>query len=376
MSSFMHFVTLTKHSQRRLQDKVVAGNVEKILEDVYSKTSENAGWTVTAIDQVWQVEETEAEYVNTLTLAVTFDHPKREHDDSELSPIVRRIASKAALNTHGRWTVTEVDGERYQPVNVTEGESTEADFGYAPVVLPDDYESYFAHLYGLDSQITRVRRALETGIMSEWVRRENCVLYGPPGCGKSDVTLSLKRALGDEAVWSLDGTAMTSAGVIKELTEREVLPRVIVIEEIEKAQNEEALSFLLALMDQRGEVRKTTARENVQRDTKCFVIVTVNDFDKFKRMRAGAVRSRTPQVIKFNRPSREVLVQILSREIERMGGDLAWIEPTLEFTEQHNISDPRTVTSICLCGREMLLTGEYQAMLLETMDMSDIAEGE
>lgn len=376
-----HTVTLTKLSQRRLQDKVIASNVEKLLKNVYSKSMDNAGWTVDASQEVFtslELDDTSSDnFENHLHFTITFSHPKRTPESTELEGIVRKIASSASQNQQGRWTLTEVDGERYQPHSSIEGaEQDDAEFGYAPVSLPDDFESYFSHLYGLDSQITRVRRALETGIMTGWQRRENCVLYGPPGCGKSDVALSLKRALGEEAVWSIDGTAMTSAGIAKELEEREILPRILVIEEIEKAQSDEAVSVMLSILDQRGEIRKTTARGNVQRDTKCFAIVTVNDFAKYKRMRAGALRSRTPQVIKFNRPGREVLTQILEREIERMGGDLAWIEPTLDFADKHDISDPRTVTSICLCGREMLLTDEYQEMLEETMDMSDLEEGE
>lgn len=364
--TFTH-VTLTKLSQRSLRENVIESNINKLLESVYSKSAENAGWTV-GVGLRWSKEEStdaDAEYVYSIDLSIMFKH-EREPESTELDNILRKIASRCSQPQFGRWTLTEVDGEKYQPHNSAEGESEEADFGYAPVAMPEDFDSYFSHLYGLDAQVTLVRRAVELAMLTNWTERKNCVLYGPPGCGKTDVSLSLKSALGEEAVWSLDGTAMTGAGAIKELTEREVLPRVIVIEEIEKA-NEDALRFLLGLLDQRGEVRKLTARGAVQRDTKCFAVVTVNDMKKFQQLLAGALASRCPNKIRFNRPSREVLTAILERDITRMGGDFAWIEPALDFAESHNIADVRTVQSICLCGREMLLTGEYQEMLEATM---------
>lgn len=57
---------------------------------------------------------------------------------------------------------------------------------------------------------------------------------------------------------------------------------------------------------------------------------------------------------------------ILHREVTKAQGDYAWISPTLDYCLQQDITDPRTVTSICLCGRDMLVTGEYQKMLADT----------
>ena len=42
------------------------------------------------------------------------------------------------------------------------------------------------------------------------------------------------------------------------------------------------------------------------------------------------------------------------------------MDPTLDYCEQQGITDPRQVTALCLCGREMLITGEYQKMLADT----------
>lgn len=118
-----HSVTLTKRNTRRLQEKVVQGNLDKILEHVYSKSAENAGWHVTTASTVgnetgmaWTVEEEETVNVNRLHLSVEFNHPTREHDTDELAGILRKISKAAADNKRGRWTLTEVDGEPYQPM--------------------------------------------------------------------------------------------------------------------------------------------------------------------------------------------------------------------------------------------------------------------
>jgi energy-coupling factor transporter ATP-binding protein EcfA2 len=238
--------------------------------------------------------------------------------------------------------------------------------GYMDVAIPENWEEHFSHLFGRDAHIGRIRGAIEAGIASDFNNRFHCALVGPPGCGKSDICRSLQRALGEEAVMEYDATAMTGAGAIKDLAEREILPRILVVEEIEKA-DEKSLSFLLGLMDMRGEIRKTTARTKIQRDTKLLVIATVNNLDQFKKLNAGALYSRFANKLGFSRPSREQLAMILTREVTKIHGDSEWIKPTLDYCEDHNITDPRQVISLALCGRDGWLDGTYAAMLEETV---------
>lgn len=367
-----HEVKVTKQAQRSLRDNVVTNNTTKLVDETNSQTQKNNGWTITSAGvEKCESSDPAAEWEYVHTLSIVNDHPTRTPEVTELDGILRKIAAKSQQAAFGRWTVTEVDGEKYSPHVVTGEDDDTDEFGYVSVTLPDNFDDFFSHLYGLDAQIMRVRRAIELGILTNWTERKNTVLYGPPGCGKSDITLSLKQALGEEAVWSLDATAMTGAGVIKELAEREVLPRVLVVEEIEKA-NEEVLRFFLGMLDQRGEIRKTTARGNIQRDTKLFAVVTVNDITKFRKLMSGALSSRCRNEVAFDRPSRDVLTAILERDIKRMNGDLAWVEPALDFCEEMKMYDVREVQTHCLCGREMLLTGEYQEMVRATSPKQDI----
>ena len=140
--------------------------------------------------------------------------------------------------------------------------------------------------------------------------------------------------------------------------------------EIEKA-DEKTMSFLLGVLDLRSEIRKTTARQTIQRDTKLFAIATVNDVALFHKLQAGALSSRFTNTIFFKRPSRETLALILTREVSKVQGDPAWINPALDYCDEKGITDPREVIAICLCGQDMLVTGDYQKMLAETDESTE-----
>jgi hypothetical protein len=376
-----HEVTMTKPAQRQLREKVIEGNAKTLLESVNTKSLSVRGWTV-ALRSVPSYRgevfyrqrpsaDPDAEYTYELYLRVTFAREDDKHPGSQdLASILRTIHQRASQPAFGKWTLATVDGDTYNPP--TDGEvSYSSDLiGYADVEIPDDFEDFFKHLFGLDSHIGRIRSAMEAGQMSGWRNRYHCALVGPPGCGKSDICQTIKQALGEDAVMEFDATATTAAGAIKELSEREILPRVLIVEEIEKA-DEKALAFLLGVCDLRGEIRKTTARNTIQRDTKLFVIATVNDVPLFDKLQAGALSSRFSNKIWFKRPSRELLEMILRREVEKVSGDVRWIDSALDYAEKHDINDPRQVTALCLCGREMWLTGEYEVMLSDTADPTD-----
>lgn len=384
-----HRITLTKLAKRTLREKVINSNLSSLLASINTRALLVRGWNIEAYNsevrtyvdyygdkvirnrnQFWsQVDapyETDADYLFSMFLVVNYTSQNGKHPEpAEFGGILRTIATRVQQPNFGKWQLAEVDGEPYAP-SADDSEANSADLiGYAPVVIPEDWDSNFEHLYGLDGQITMVKRALEAGIISDWTQRFNCVLVGPPGCGKSDICQSIKRALGEDAVLEFDATATTAAGAIKELSEREILPRVLLVEEIEKA-DEKAMSFLLSVLDLRGQIRKTTARNTIVRDTKLFAIATVNDDALFEKLQAGALASRFNNTVWFKRPGREQLAKILSREIARVDGDEDWIEPTLDYCEENNITDPRRVTAICLCGRDMLISGEYQKLLSAT----------
>ncbi len=351
--SEIHKITLTKPAQRELQTKVVEKNITSLIAAVNNKSLAVRGWL---IDQnpiesgrPWRQKyafSTDYQYEYELYFTATFtrmDGKRPDHND--LPAILKTIYSRAGQPAFGKWTLTSVDDTAYHPPESDDAGVADL-IGYTDTTIPEDWTSNFDHLFGLDAHIKRVRLALEAGVESNWRNRFHCALVGPPGCGKSDICRSIKEALGEDAVMEFDATATTAAGAIKELAEREILPRVIVIEEIEKA-DEKTMAFLLGVLDLRGEIRKTTARATIQRNTKLFAIATVNDVALFEKLQAGALASRFTNRIHFKRPSRETLALILTREVHKVGGDPAWIAPALDYCDEHGITDPRQVIAIC-----------------------------
>jgi AAA domain (dynein-related subfamily) len=363
-----HIMTLEKESLRSLNAKVVHDNVDRMISGLNNRNLTGAGWKIEYVEDSWVSTNGGDVKLNTLEIRITFESKEgvyaRKEDPAVLNTILRNAYVKASQNNNGRWTLTQVDGEPYVNTSTRDDDVLpDLALGYADFVLPPDYEERFSHLFGLDNHIGIIRSAIEAGMESDWRNRFNCALIGPPGCGKSDICQTLKRMMGDEAVMEFDATATTAAGAIKEIEGREILPRVLVIEEIEKAP-ESALNFLLAICDIRSEIRKTTARDKIVKETKLFAVATVNNIDLFEKIASGALASRFAHHIFFDRPNRDMLGKILLREVGKLpSGNLEWIDPSLDYCDKHQITDPRKVISLCLSGRDKWLSGEYIAML-------------
>jgi hypothetical protein len=366
-----HTVKFEKPALRQLRDKVIMSNLTALLASTNNKSLAVSGWTIAPIGETTTGRydnPNDDGYVYTMFVNVNFEREDgKAPAKTALSSIVRTMATRASQPAFGKWTLATVDEDAYVQTEEDDIAPIADLLGYSETDIPADWDDYFGHLFGLGSHIKRVRKALEAGIASDWRNRFHCALVGPPGCGKSDICRSIKEALGEDAVIEFDGTATTAAGAIKELAEREILPRVIVIEEIEKAP-EATMQFLLGVLDLRAEIRKTTARATIQRDTKLFCIATVNNVDLFHKLQAGALASRFTNEIHFKRPSRETLSLIVTREVAKVDGNTKWIDPALDYCDEHGITDPRQVIAIALCGGDDLLTGEYQKMLADTQE--------
>lgn len=182
--------------------------------------------------------------------------------------------------------------------------------------------------------------------------------------GKTEIVRAVGAMVGPDSILHLDGTLTSQAGAIKDITERDTIPRIIAIEEIEKA-DEGQLKFLLGVLDHRAEIRKTNFRCSIQRTVKSLVLATVNDWRLFSGMMSGALASRFGAPILCPAPDELILRKILEREVARpdVKGKPKWIDATMKYIHERGITDPRIVLQICLCGRDDLLTGKYQKML-------------
>lgn len=230
--------------------------------------------------------------------------------------------------------------------------------------------NYFDHLYGLDAQVRILLSAVQAAADSNMENRFHSLLFGSPGTGKTDILRSTYRLLSDLNIscLSIDATSTTEAGMRKYLLdEDEIMPEVILIEEIEKAVH--SFKLLLGIMDERGTVSQMNARRTASRKVPALILANANDYNVLLKMDSGALLSRFSNEIHCPRLNRETLARILGRFVSEVrGGDPAWIEPTLEFGfDRMGVDDPRQLKRICLCGKDRLLTGEYQKDLERTM---------
>lgn len=230
--------------------------------------------------------------------------------------------------------------------------------------------SYFDHLYGLDAQVRILLSAVQAAADSNMENRFHSLLFGEPGTGKTDILRSTYRLLSDLNIscLSIDATSTTEAGMRKYLLdEDEIMPEVILIEEIEKAVH--SFKLLLGIMDERGMVSQMNARRTASRKVPALILANANDYNVLLKMDSGALLSRFSNEIHCPRLNRETLARILEREVGKVkGGSISWIEPTLEFGfDRMGVNDPRQLKRICLCGKDRLLTGEYQQDLERTM---------
>ena len=275
--------------------------------------------------------------------------------------VIQKIVETAG-NARG-WTLP---GKNRQPSNQTPAPTPP----YMPIPqLPADFGGCFDHIYDRDAQIGIVWQAIKAAVESGFQNRNHCALFGPPACGKSEILLGFKKLLGADAVMQFDATSTTEAGARRELRQLANIPPILLVEEIEKT-DERSLRWLLGVLDTRGEIRGLNFRDaSFQRDVKLLCLATANDMEKFNDVMSGALASRFANKVRCPRPSSEVLERILQREVQKIGGNPAWIAPALDYClNSEKSTDPRRAIAICLCGQHKLLSGEYQKWLEETRE--------
>lgn len=386
---FRHVIHISKEAGRLLSDDTLRKFIDQMISAVNTSARIQRGWKldlrpVTPGSTDWYRIEYLTESMTgprKYHLFFEFNGKNPKHNpEAELRDACAALDLKGASFGGKPFVVETVDGEKYEQSAQSRkagirGEQESSIVGYAPFSLPENYREYFTHLFGLDAHIRRVAKTIQLAEETDFRKRINTVLQGPPGCGKTEICRAFKAAVGNESVYEIDATSATKAGILDDLDNFEEMPRIIVIEEIEKAQGE-TLSFLLGIMDTRGEIRKTTARTKIQKEMKCLVVATVNNWERFGELNYGALASRFSNTIHFNRPDEKLLAEILKREIDDLKGDgtqgsgkkfYKWIPPTIAWIKEVDNWDPRYVIAVCLTGQDDLLTDEYQADLRSTM---------
>jgi hypothetical protein len=282
----------------------------------------------------------------------------------------------SVLDTDGV-TVTIIPATPVSTSTVTEDKVASAvasgeisDFaGGDAINIPDNWREYFSHIYNLEDQITELMSAIRTAKDTNMGIRNHCMLYGPSGCGKTECTLALEKMFGEDVVLKLDATNTTKAGAENLILERDVIPPILILEELEKC-NEANLPWLLGVMDDRGEVVKTNARVGtIKRKAPMLVICTVNNLKKFEEYQEGALVNRFNVPIYHPMPTKDLLRKVLVREVAKLpGGKLEWVEPALDFgLNVEKTFQARRIKAIMTNARDGLLDGSYQKARLRMM---------
>lgn len=370
-------VKLFRTTERHVNTEKISSQVQKIAERAVAGQS-GRGW----VFSTGRISKQETNDGITYSVNVVFE---KQHGHQSIVPkqwqnICIRLVKKCQSTSGSRpWRA---EGKGIDSIiNAVKESNDLIKIGSEDVVNDDkltkditeiqlDSKDYFDSIYDRDHQIKIVRSALVAVKESNLANRFHCVLWGPPGCGKTDVLKATGKMLGKdgEDYWLLDATSTTEAGIQKMLLSSKYIPPVLMIEEIEKT-DEKSLRWLLGVLDNRAEVRKTNFRINhCVKSAKMLCLATVNDIQLFQKVMSGALYSRFAHNIFFPRPNKQIMSKILEREILKINGNLAWIEPTLKFCiDECKIDDPRKIIPICLCGKDDLLNGSYQESLLKTM---------
>lgn len=347
-----HTVTLERFAQRRTNARITRSQIDYILSRALASSRGKQFKLLTQLpEEILPSLESEGwHYV----LELEFEHIGKGDPDRQFDSVKDAIVK--ASPQKGDWTI--VGGHEFTGPNL---QVFDEDDVIAEVNI--ERANYFDHLYGLDPQIDVLLAALDTAKQTKYKKRFHTILYGKPGCGKSEILRSVMNMAGPEGFIHFDGTQTTSAGAIATIMDAAIVPPLLVIEEIEKVPDA-SFMWLLSALDGRAEIRKVTARGNSIRKCPFVCAATVNDLKLFESRHEGAMSSRFSHKLYCPRPGEEILRRILRREVESIGGKAAWIEPAIRYCiDLEQNTDPRRAIAVCLTGKDGLLTGEFQASL-------------
>lgn len=359
MQRLKAFCEITKTSVNQLNDSVAQDQLHRLGTKAIGLTLGTMGWRIEHAEV--SNEKIDNGYLYTGKMQFrksTAREYTQEVFDKQWDTIQRKVASGGKT-----WGWFLKGGSGFPPRGDIPQQEVIAQTSME-IETPEDYMRFFKHLYGLDAQIRIIYDAVKSAKRTNFLKRNAVILFGSPGCGKTDTLLAFRHMLGENSCFTLDATSMTKAGAEKLLLELENVPPILIIEEIEKC-NPLNLPWLLGVMDQRAEIHKVNARiGSVKREARCLVLATANNFPEFQGIMSGALASRFKHPVAFPRPSREVLEKIMQRECREIDGNPAWVKPALDYAlNVERTDDPRRLMAI-LDGGDRLLSGEYQKDLI------------
>lgn len=248
-------------------------------------------------------------------------------------------------------------------------------------------EKYFSGIYERDAHIRLIHRGVQTAVNSNWEERNHVLLYGQPAAAKTILFKRLKdwyehREPEVERIAMINSVTMSKVGLESWLLEKArdgLLPEIICFDEIEKF-NMDNLVCLLALMDDQATISRTNARIGRQTAVaKVMVWATCNDIDKLRDFNRGALFSRFTKRFPCVRPSRELMLEIMKKKLEKRAErgqkiNLLWAEAAVNYAfDKMGTNDPRSILGL-LDGEDALLDGSYFQDLEDIQAAADMAK--
>lgn len=233
-----------------------------------------------------------------------------------------------------------------------------------PPLTPDVYATFFNRLYNREPQIRIIYDSANLATRTGFKERHHVLLRGLAGTAKTDLFTSFCNFIGEKQVWHVDATTLTKAGLERELLKRsqagELAP-FILIEEIEKVTSPENINCLLQVMDTRGRIQRTNARDgDVYGECKVVVWATCNDSNHLRTFADGAIWSRFSLRPICKRPDEHLMRKILLRSVREMDGDEKWVDPVIRFMwdELKNLKEYKADYNDPRLGRALLAGGD------------------
>ena len=233
-------VVLQRVTINKLGDDVQQQKIDYIIKRALTGPRGRKWKVVQTPRNSFKRQEEDDKWITSCTLTFTKEGGRYSSEEEQWKKIFHYLIQAGKSTKMGKYPWLPIEGttypDNYDPTTeeepIREVVTTTKDYGK----LSLDRKSFFDHLYDRDHHINRMMAALQTAAQTDFQKRYHVVLYGPPGCGKSDILLSAGRMMGkeNEAYFKFDATSTTQAMALDILLKSDYIPPVLLVEEIEK----------------------------------------------------------------------------------------------------------------------------------------------
>src|SRR5690349_7669588 len=180
-----HVIHISKEAGRTLADDVIQKFVDQMISAVNTSGRIQRGWKLS----LRPVAEGSTEWYRIEYLTQSMTGPRKYHlffdltgkntksdGERESRDAATVLDAKGASFGGKPFVVDAIDGEKWEQSAESRkagirGEGGSDIVGYAPFNLPDNWSTYFTHLFGLDAQIRRVIKTVKLAEETDFRKR-------------------------------------------------------------------------------------------------------------------------------------------------------------------------------------------------------------